>query len=134
MFSAMNIGRTGVGMAHHWLDAIAHNLANANTATTPGQEPFRALKPVVQPLAGGPFGSTGSGVVTVAQARQGGDAPQVYDPTHPLADADGMVAMPVMDTSGQMVDLIIAQRHYQANIRTVQSAKEAYESALRLGM
>jgi flagellar basal-body rod protein FlgC len=44
-----------------------------------------------------------------------------------------MVTMPHVDMGAQMVDLMIAQRSYQANIRTVQSAKEAYESALRLG-
>ena len=40
----MNIGRTGVGFAHHWLDAIAHNIANVNTETTPGEDPFRAIR------------------------------------------------------------------------------------------
>ena len=29
--------------------------------------------------------------------------------------------------------MMIAQRAYQANLRTVESAKEAYQAALRLG-
>ena len=132
-FSALQIGRTGVGLAHHWIDSVAHNIANANTAVTPGEEPFRAMRPVARPIAGGPFAPTGSGVVMAAQLRQGGEAPLVHDPGHPEADDNGMVAMPVMDTSGQMVDLMIAQRHYQANLKTVEAAREAYRSALRLG-
>lgn len=132
-FGAMEIGRTGVGFANHWLDSIAHNLANANTAMPPGQEPFRAIRPVAAPLTGGPFAANGSGVQMAAQVRQGGDPTLVNDPSHPMADENGNVGMPVMDMSGQMVDMMIAQRHYQANMRTVQSAREAYQSALRLG-
>lgn len=132
-FSSMDIGRTGVGFAHGWLDMIAHNIANASTATAPGEEPFRALMPVARPLGSSPFASTGSGVVTAGQVRQGGEPPRTYDPDHPMADEEGLVTMPQVDLGSQMVDLMIAQRSYQANIRTVQSAKEAYESALRLG-
>ena len=132
-FGAMQIGRTGVGFANHWIDSIAHNMANANTPTAPGEEPFRAMRPVAQATRGGPFADSGSGVHLAAKLRQAGDPALVADPTHPLADADGYVAMPVMDMSGQMVDLMMAQRHYQANMRTVQSAREAYQSALRLG-
>lgn len=132
-FSAMNIGRTGVGFAHHWIDTIAHNLANSNTLTNPQDEPFRAMRPVARPNDGGPFAPTGSGVRVALQVREGGDPDLVYEPGHPLADEDGLVARPVMDTVGMMSDLIIAQRHYQANLRTVESAREAYEAALRLG-
>lgn len=132
-FSSMEIGRTGVGMAHHWLDSISHNMANSNTVMPADEEPFRALHQVVRPLDGGPFADTGSGVVTVAQVREEGDPTLVHDPNHPMADEDGYVAMPVMDMSGQMVDMMIAQRHYQSNLRTVESAREAYQSALRLG-
>lgn len=132
-FGAMQIGRTGVGFANHWIDSIAHNLANANTPSAPGEEPFRAQRPVAQATRGGPFADSGSGVHLAAKLLQEGDPTYVNDPTHPMADADGNVAMPVMDMSGQMVDLMIAQRHYQANMRTVQSAREAYQAALRLG-
>ena len=132
-FAAMDIGRTGVGFAHHWLDTIAHNIANASTATPPGEEPFRALRPVARPLGAAPFAETGSGVVTAGQVRAEGEPPRTYDPTHPMADEDGLVTMPLVDIGAQMVDLMIAQRSYQTNLRTIESAKEAYQAALRLG-
>lgn len=132
-FSSLQIGRTGVGFAHHWMDTVAHNLANANTVTSPDEEPFRALRTVARPNDGGPFAPTGSGVHVAAQVRDGAEPIVAYDPMHPLADEDGLVQQPVMDTSGQMVDLMLAQRHYQANLKTIESAREAYQSALRLG-
>jgi flagellar basal-body rod protein FlgC len=132
-FSAMDIGRTGVGFAHHWLDTIAHNMANANTVNGPGEDAFRSLRPVARPLGGGPFAETGSGVYTAAQVRDGGDPARVHDPNHPMADEDGLVTMPLVDVGAQMIDMMIAQRTYQANLRTVESAREAYQAALRLG-
>lgn len=132
-FSSMNIARTGVGMAHHWIDKIAHNLANANTVSTTDEEPFRALRQVVRPLEGGPFSATGSGVYTAQVTRDPSDPVQTFDPDHPLADEDGIVQQAVVDTGAQMIDMIVAQRHYQANMRTVSSAHEAYQAALRLG-
>ncbi len=132
-FSALQVSRTGVGFAHHWIDQIAHNLANSNTVTATDEEPFRALRPVAMPLQNGPFADGGSGVVMAAQVAEEGDAPITHDPTHPLADEDGMIQQPLMDVSGQMVDLMIANRHYQANVRAVDSARDAYQTALRLG-
>jgi flagellar basal-body rod protein FlgC len=120
-------------MAHHWLDRIAHNLANANTITATDEEPFRAERQVARPLEGGPFAGSGSGVYTAGQLRDGRDPIVTYDPGHPLADEDGMVQQAVVDTGAQMVDMILAQRHYQVNMRTVSSAHEAYQAALRLG-
>lgn len=132
-FSSMQIGRTGVGFAHQWIDTIAHNIANVETRTAPGTEPFRAVQLVARPHAGGPFSATGSGVYTASQVEVEGDPMLVHDPDHPLADEAGYVQAPMVDLSVQMTDLLVANRAYQANLRTVESAREAYQSALRLG-
>ena len=50
-----------------------------------------------------------------------------------LADEDGMVQGPLVDTAGQMSDLILASRHYQMNLQVVGAAEEAYRSALGIG-
>lgn len=132
-FSVMDIAKTGAGFANMWMDQIAHNMANLNTATAEGEEPFRAFKLVVSPLQGGPFATTGSGVYTAAQVRSDAPVNTAYDPDHPLANDDGMVQMSNVDMGGEMVDLMIANRQFQANIRTIQSARESYQAALRLG-
>lgn len=132
-FSSLNIGRTGVGFAHHWIDTIAHNMANVETRTAPGTEPFRAVTLAARPNAGGPFAPTGSGVHVAGQFQAEGDPALIHDPDNPLADADGYVQAAMVDMGGQMTDLLIAQRAYQMNLKTVESAREAYQSALRLG-
>jgi len=132
-FSALDIGRTGIGYAHHWLDTVAHNLANANTVTHPEDEPFRALHPVSRPLASNVPGGPQGGVYMAARLREDGEPALVADPGHALADERGLVARPVMDLAEKMVELIAAQRTYQSNVQSLQAARESYESALRLG-
>lgn len=131
-FSAMDIGRTGVGFAHHWIDTLAHNLANVNTIRPADEDPFRARMLVAGPL-GDQLAPTGSGVHVAGVVEDGSEPMKSYDPTHPLAGEDGNVVQPVVDLTAQMSDLMLASRTYQANLRTIETAKEAYQSALRIG-
>jgi flagellar basal-body rod protein FlgC len=132
-FSGIDIARTGAGFSKYWLDTIAHNIANVNTVRAAGEEPFRARLVVAQAQTGTHFAATGSGVGVSGVLEDQADAPRVQDPTNPLADEQGYVTQPVIDMAGQMTDLIVAQRSYQANLRAVETAKEAYQSALRIG-
>jgi flagellar basal-body rod protein FlgC len=132
-FSGIDIGRTGIGFAHYWMDTIGHNMANVNTVRATGDEPFRARLVVAQELTDDVIAPTGSGVAVRDVVADDRDPNLVYDPNHPLADELGYVSMPVVDLSGQMTDLIIANRTYQANARMISGAREAYESALRIG-
>ena len=131
-FGTIDVATSGVTFSRYWLDTIAHNLANVNTVNPAGQEPFRARYLRAEARVG-EAGQSGEGVrlkeITTAQ----GDAPVVYDPQNPLADANGYVTRALVDVAGSMSDLIVAQRSYTMNIRVVQAAKEAYDAALRIG-
>ena len=75
-----------------------------------------------------------AGGVRVAGAQFGDpEGRLVYEPTHPLADAEGYVRYPDIDLGEQMGHLIMAQRGYQANAAVVDRAKTAYEAALQIG-
>lgn len=132
IFASMDVGRTGAGFAKYWMDTVAHNVANANTVRGTEEEPFKARLVVARTL-GGQIAPTGSGVAVggVVETRQ--EAPREYLPDHPLADEDGYVTSAAVDLGTQLVDLIVAQRSYQANLRSITSAQEAYQSALRIG-
>lgn len=125
-FHVLDIAASGADLGRTWLDAIAHNVANLNTVNPPGEEPFRAKLVIAREVPG-------DGVAVAGTDEASGTPPEVYDPTHPLADENGVVTRPVVDLAGQMADLIAAQRSYQANLSVIRSGREAYESALRLG-
>lgn len=132
-FSSIDIANTGVGFASYWLDTLAHNLANINTVRPGDEEPFRARVVVAQQLGAAPFAATGSGIAVRGVLERGGEATETLDPDNPLADADGYVVLPVLDLAGQMTDLVLASRSYQVSARVMQTGREAYLAALRLG-
>ncbi|MCO6502215.1 MAG: flagellar basal body rod protein FlgC [Acidimicrobiales bacterium] len=132
VFGTLDIAGSGMHVSRFWLDTISHNLANANTVRPGDEEPFRAQMVVARErlsTAGGP----GQGVEVSAVIRQQGDPVRVFDPAHPEADAQGYVTMPLVDLAGQMADLILATRSYQMNVQVLQDAREAYQSALKIG-
>jgi len=129
-FSSIDIANTGMGFARYWTETVSHNIANINTVGT-FKDPFRARVVVAQPID--PGSATGGGVAVGQVYSQAGDPSPLFQPDSPLANADGHVAAPVVDLAGQMSDLILASRMYQANISVHKEAREALESATTLG-
>ena len=130
-FAPLDIARSGMGFNQYWMDMVSHNVANVNTMTATSGAPFRARMVVAQPLD--PNGANGGGVAVGAVVDMAGDAPIAYDPQNPLADVDGNVQGAVDDLSGQLSDMILASRSYQANITVHKEAREALEAATTLG-
>ena len=58
---------------------------------------------------------------------------QVYDPKHPLADAQGYVAMPNVSVVDEMVNMIAAARAYQNNVEMLNTAKSLMLKTLTIG-
>src|SRR5829696_2398090 len=118
-------------MVHRkWLDAVSDNISNINTATRTTEDAFQERFVVAQSVD---YGS-GAGGVRVARAEFGSaEGRPVYDPEHPLADAEGYVKFPDIDLGDQMTQMMIAQRGYQANLAVVERATNMYQAALQLG-
>ncbi|GER21640.1 flagellar basal-body rod protein FlgC [Zafaria cholistanensis] len=126
-FDAIGIAGTGLGVHRKWLDAVADNIANANTATPTNGEAFRARYIAVRADA------NGEGVYVAGAAWGDAGGRVVHEPNHPLADAEGYVRYPEIDLGEQMGALIMAQRGYQASAAVVDRAKATYEAGLQIG-
>jgi len=57
----------------------------------------------------------------------------IHDPKHPDADQDGMVHMPNVNVLEEMVNMIAAQRAYEANVQAITAAKTMWRGALDIG-
>lgn len=126
-FDALGIAGSGLTVNRHWLDAVSDNLANIDTARPTSEAAFQARYVVASEMPGG-------GVQVAGDVLSGNTAGRVVnDPGNPLADAEGNVRYPDIDMSSQMVQLIMAQRGYQANAAVIGRAKDAYEAALAIG-
>jgi flagellar basal-body rod protein FlgC len=131
MFSAISTAGTGLTVYRKWLDAISDNITNVNTVRGTDEEAFRARYVIAQSV-GNP-GEPDAGVQVGGIALGDGTGRLVYEPQHPLADADGNVRYPDIDMASQMTQMIMAQRGYQANLAVVDRARDAYMAALQIG-
>jgi flagellar basal-body rod protein FlgC len=131
MFDTLGISASGLMVNRKWMDAVSDNMSNLNTVNPYDQDPFKERLVVAQAVD---YGS-GTGGVRVARVEFGGDPEGriVYEPDHPLANEEGYVRYPDIDMGDQMVQLMMAQRGYQANLAVVERATNAYQAALRLG-
>lgn len=130
MFGSLDIAASGTMLSKTWMDAIADNIANANTVRPAGEEPFRARLVVARrQLSGG----RGDGVALEGIEEREGEAARVFDPSNPLADDAGFVTRPVVDMAEEMGNLVIASRSYQANLNVLARARDSYQKALEIG-
>ena len=147
LFDAIDVAGSGLTAERLRMDVTAGNLANAQTTQGADGQPYRRREVALQEAGGSTFGAlldgaivgTGSASVPAANGVQVAGVVEdpspprrVYDPGHPDADAQGYVSMPNVDTVTEMVDLISAQRAYEANVTAMQSAKQMFSRTLDL--
>lgn len=142
--SIMSISASGMEFQHKRLEAIAHNIANANVTRARTGQVYRPLEVVAyssvdtnaisQQDTGLPveLGEV-NGVVRMELAERNVDSRKVYDPSHPDADAMGYVEYPGIDQVVEMTSLMSATRAYEANIKVMQAAKSMAMKALEMG-
>jgi len=58
---------------------------------------------------------------------------QRYAPNHPMANEDGYIFMPNVNTVEEMANMISASRSYQANVEVVNTSKQMLMRTLSLG-
>ena len=106
------------------LNVVASNLANADSVTSSNGQPYRAKQVVFSDRAVRRR-RRGSGVKVVGVIEDPSPRKQVFDPKHPLADAQGYVAMPNVSVVEEMVNMISAARSYQNNVEMMNTAQDA---------
>ena len=125
-FDALRIAGSSLGMHQTWLDALAHNVSNANTVRSTDEDAFQEQLVVA---AARPDGGVEVERIELGSA----EGRMTYQPNHPLADAEGYVRLPDMEMSDQMTSLVMAQRGFQASVATTKHAQDTYNAALQIG-
>lgn len=125
-FDMLSIANSALGMHQTWLDALANNIANVNTATRTSQKAFQGQMVIAGAMPGG-----GVDVAGIAYSNSTGRV--VNDPSNALADANGNIRLPDLDLASQMSQLIMAQRGFQASVQTTKTAQDTYNAALQIG-
>lgn len=140
LFSTLKISQSGLTASRLWLDTISSNIANANTTRTSEGGPYRRLDVSLAPSGESKFSSflgsagesPGTGVQVAAIVKDSSSPRLVYNPNHPDADSKGYVAMPNINVVTEMVNMVAAQRAYEANVTVMNSAKSMAMKSLEI--
>ena len=149
LFTSINIAASGMSAERTRLDVISNNISNASTTRTAEGGAFRRSRVVMAPRTEGPYwrspflprgldNGIGTGVrIREIQKDYATETRYVYDPTHPDAilsgPKEGYVEMPNVDIVTEMVDMIAANRAYEANAAIIDGAKSMFQKALEIG-
>jgi len=142
LFDAIDISSSALTAQKTRIDIISKNIANANTTRATGGMPYRRQMVVFRENKEDSFAHylnrysslfRGKGVEIEEIVEDESPYKLKYEPGHPDADENGYVMMPNVDVVVEMVDLIDAQRAYEANITAINTTKSMMLSALDIG-
>jgi len=147
-FSTISIASSGLTAQRLRMDVISDNIANAETTRTVEGGPFKRSRVILKPLGGNTEQANfsifpkaldkglGNGVKVDSIEKDDAKPRLVYDPSHPDAiksgPKEGYVEMPNVILVNEMVDLISAQRAYEANTTVVNGAKDIFLKSLEI--
>ena len=109
---------------------ISENIANAQTTKAPNGKPYQRKVPVFESLLDDQ-GVSSVHVKAIKTDKTPGD--MVYNPGHPHADKNGMVQMPNVKMSQEMVDMMVASRCYEANLKAFKISQTMAQKTLQVG-
>jgi flagellar basal-body rod protein FlgC len=144
LFSSMRVSASGLDAQTKRMNTISSNLANAETTRTngPGSGPYRRKDPLIASetdresfgeILDNQLDEHVQGVRVQDIVEDSRPPRMVYNPSHPDADANGMVAMPNVNTVEEMANMISAQRSYEANVTAMNAAKAMAAKGLEIG-
>ena len=114
------------------MDIVAENISNAYTTKGIDGKAYQRKTVAFESLMSS-GGERGGGVRITEIGTDATPGERVYNPTHPHADKEGMVQMPNVSVSTEMVDLLAASRAYEANLSVVRNARQMATKALAIG-
>lgn len=138
LFTSLAVSASGMAAQRTRAALLVENIANSETTRTPEGGPYRRKDAVFSTSSlGSDFASelqsqleTGVRVTSISVDQR--DPEKQYSPGNPDADADGYVAVPRMNPAEDMVDLVGANRSYQANVAAMTAVKDMIQKSIDL--
>jgi len=131
MFTTFHVAGSALTAQSVRLNAVASNMANADSVIGSDGKPYRARQVV---FAATPMGNAAAQGVRVTQVvEDSSPARLVYDPRNPAANERGYVEMPNVSVVDEMTNMISAARAYQTNAEVMNTAKQLLLKTLSIG-
>ena len=134
---AFDISAAALSVERTRIEVAISNLANAGSTRGPNGGPYRRREVVLEASPINDFDSalgraSSIGVKVAGIVEDDSPFQQRYDPSHPDADGAGFVALPNVNPSEEVVDMLGAARAYQANLAAIGLVRNLVRQSLEL--
>lgn len=154
--SSLDIGGSALSAERLRMDIISQNISNQDSYNTSTGQPYcrqltviseqKTFSDVINKYTSAAESTHSRGVYyrkntdkfsvsgVAVTAVVDDDAPftPVYDPDNPLADEEGYVYQTNVDNTKEQIDLMAAQRSYEANATAIEAVKAMLKKAMEL--
>lgn len=139
---ALGVSATGLYAQKKKIEIVAENIANSESIVTKDGQPYRRKVAVLGELRktqsfsnsldkfSRPLENAGVTVTNILEDNK--PLKTVYDPNHPLANEQGYINLPNIDTTEEMLELMEASRAYEANTTVMNTTKLMFAKSLEI--
>ena len=137
LIPAVSISSSGLKAESLRMEVAANNIANAQVTTPDGKNLYKRKMVVFESVLKNKFNRenehtlAGVNVKNVVSSER--RPIEIYNPSHPHADENGMVLKPNISPLEEMVDMMTATRAYEANLSLMKESKKMAEKTIQLG-
>ena len=129
-----NVSASAMEAQRMRMNTVASNMANAQSTRTEAGGPYVKKEVSFASMQINPGESDGLVGVKVNAVVEDQKPPMIiHDPGHPDADENGNVSMPNINVMEEMVNMMMALRAYEANVKAFNMSKGMYQKALEIG-
>ena len=134
-FKIFDIAGSGMNAQSLRLNLVASNISNANSVSSSLDQVYKSRQPVFAAELNNlmnPEEAAGKvNVLGVVESQT--PAVMEYAPHHPMADKDGYIYKPNVNTVEEMANMMSASRSYQNNVEVMNTAKQMILQTLKMG-
>jgi flagellar basal-body rod protein FlgC len=117
------------------MEVISQNIANAQTTRDTDGLPYQRRLVVFENILTDKIGAgQNPAQLPTTRIEKDNRPPRlIFNPGHPDADAQGMVALPNINLHEEMADLIASSRAFEANLAVAKNSRALAMQTLALG-
>jgi len=135
MFDILSISGSGLHAQTVRLNTIASNMANADAISSNAGTTYKAKEVKFQTIIDDSLqGFIPNGGVRVKEIVENQtEARAEYNPNHPMANEQGYIHRPNVDTIEEMANMLSSSRSYEMNIEVMNTSKQLLLRTIQLG-
>ncbi|MGX2030234.1 flagellar basal body rod protein FlgC [Methylocaldum gracile] len=134
-FKIFDIAGSGMTAQSLRLNLVASNLSNADSVSSSVEQTYRSRQPVfaAQLQEAMDKRNTPVGVQVLGVVESQAPLRMEYAPDHPMANDEGYIFKPNVNTIEELTNMMSASRSYRDNVEVANTAKQLMLQTLRLG-